>query len=118
MSILTTDGFSEHVSRLFVKPNDSVGRMVHAALGFASEAGELASPIKAHWIYGRELDRENILEEAGDALFYLQALLTECGFTLDDAMQANVDKLSKRYPAGYTDAAANARADKVLPQGA
>jgi NTP pyrophosphatase (non-canonical NTP hydrolase) len=104
--------FQRHVARLFVKPDDSVGRMVHAALGFASEAGELASPIKAHWIYGRELDEENILEEAGDALFYLQALLTECGYTIDDAMAYNIQKLMKRYPQGYTDQAAIARADK------
>jgi NTP pyrophosphatase (non-canonical NTP hydrolase) len=59
------------------------------------------------------LDRENILEEAGDALFYLQALLTELGWTLDDAMEANVRKLKRRYPNGYTDQAANERADKV-----
>lgn len=72
----------------------------------------MVDAIKKTWIYGKPLDRENVLEESGDLLFYLQALLTECGFTLDDAMTANVAKLRKRYPAGYTDAAAIARADK------
>lgn len=112
MSILTTDGFAEHVSRLFVKPTDPTGRMVHAAMGVSGEAGELIDAIKKTWIYGKPLDRENVLEESGDLLFYLQALLTECGFTLDDAMQHNVVKLAKRYPTGYSDSAAIARADK------
>lgn len=102
-----------HVARLFVKPTDSVGRMVHAAMGAASEAGELISPVKAHWIYGRDLDKDNILEEAGDALFYIQALLAELGWSIDDAMLYNVQKLARRYPAGYTDTAANVRADKA-----
>lgn len=102
-----------HVARLFVKPEDSVGRMVHAAMGAASEAGELISPVKAHWIYGRDLDKENILEESGDALFYIQALLAELGWSLEDAMLYNIQKLARRYPAGYSDQSANARSDKA-----
>lgn len=102
-----------HVARLFVKPDDSVGRMVHAAMGAASEAGELISPVKAHWIYGRELDKENILEESGDALFYIQALLAELGWSLEDAMLYNIQKLARRYPSGYSDQSANERADKA-----
>ena len=112
MSYFATNEFAEHVARLFIKPTDTNGRMVHAAMGVSGEAGELIDAIKKTWIYGKPLDRENVLEEAGDLLFYLQALLTECGYTLDDAMTANVAKLAKRYPRGYTDAAAIARADK------
>lgn len=105
--------FEQHVARLFIKPGDSMGRMVHASMGVSGEAGELIDAIKKAWIYGKPLDRENVLEEAGDLMFYLQALLTECGFTLDQAMEYNVAKLAKRYPKGYTDAAAIERADKA-----
>lgn len=108
----TTD-FAYHVNRLFVKPDDHVGKLLHAAVGVAGEGGELLDAIKKTWIYGKELDTENLLEECGDTLFYIQALLTECGFTLDDAMQHNMAKLAKRYPEGYTDKAARDRADKV-----
>lgn len=113
MTYFATNEFAEHVARLFVKPSDETGRMVHAAMGISGEAGELIDAIKKTWIYGKPLDRENVLEESGDLLFYLQALLTECGFTIDEAMTANVGKLRKRYPQGYTDAAAIARADKI-----
>ena len=109
---MTNDDFAKHVARLFIKPEDSMGRMVHASMGIAGEAGEVVDAVKKHWVYGKELDRENILEECGDLLFYITALLTETGFTLDDAMVANVAKLAKRYPTGYTDAAAITRADK------
>ena len=105
--------FEDHVRRLFVKPTDKVGRITHATLGVLTEAGELGTTAKAHWIYGKELDVENVEEEIGDALFYLQALATECGLNLDGCMDANVRKLKKRYPDGYSDQAAKERADKA-----
>lgn len=104
--------FTNHVNRLFIKPDEKMGLMVHASMGIAGEAGEVIDAVKKTWIYGKPLDRENILEECGDLLFYISALLTQTGYTLDDAMNANMDKLKKRYPEGYTDEAAIARADK------
>lgn len=106
------EDFENHVARLFVKPTDNIGRMVHASMGIAGEAGEVVDAVKKTWIYGKPLDTENILEECGDLLFYIQALLTENGFTLEDAMRHNFAKLAKRYPQGYTDNAAIERADK------
>jgi NTP pyrophosphatase (non-canonical NTP hydrolase) len=72
----------------------------------------LLDAMKKSWIYGKPLDHENVLEECGDLLFYVVAMLNSTGYTLNDAMKHNVEKLSKRYPAGYTDAAAIERADK------
>lgn len=110
---MINEEFTEHVGRLFVKPQDHIGRTLHAAVGIAGEAGEVLDAVKKTWIYGKELDRENLLEESGDLLFYITALLTENGFTLEEAMQANIAKLAKRYPQGYTDSAAIERADKA-----
>lgn len=111
---MINEEFTEHVARLFVKPQDHIGRTLHAAVGIAGEAGEVLDAVKKTWIYGKELDRENLLEESGDLIFYITALLTENGFTLEEAMQANIAKLAKRYPQGYTDSAAIERADKEL----
>jgi NTP pyrophosphatase (non-canonical NTP hydrolase) len=110
---MMNEEFENHVGRLFVKPADTTGRMVHAAMGIAGEAGEVVDAVKKTWIYGKELDRENVLEECGDLLFYISALLAETGFTIEDAMAHNMEKLAKRYPIGYTDKAAIERADKV-----
>ena len=93
----------------------------HAATGMATEAGEALSTTKKMWIYGQDLatvnkegktNQQNLVEEAGDALFYIQMMCNLLGCTLLDLIAANEAKLRLRYPDGYSDAAASARADK------
>lgn len=86
--------------------------LMHAGAGVAGEAGELVDAIKKHWAYNKPLDTTNIMEEAGDLLFYLFALLDMCDLSLEEVIDANTVKLRRRYPAGYSDKAAQARADK------
>jgi NTP pyrophosphatase (non-canonical NTP hydrolase) len=105
--------YERMVQRLFVKPDDKTGRLVHAAMGISGEAGELVDAVKKHWVYGKPLDTENVLEECGDVLFYLVAMLNECGFSLMDAMEHNEAKLAKRYPDGWSEQAAIERKDKA-----
>lgn len=87
------------------KPLDFQMNLLHSSLGLASEAGEVASAIKAHVIYGKELDVVNIIEEAGDLLWFLMLLARTMGWTLEDIAAANIAKLSTRYPRGTFDAA-------------
>jgi NTP pyrophosphatase (non-canonical NTP hydrolase) len=88
--------------------------ILHMAVGVSGEAGELLDAIKKHAIYQKQLDINNVIEEAGDILFYLTGLLNELGLTIEECMEANVAKLSKRYPQHqYSNAAAIARADKL-----
>lgn len=105
--------FHAHVRKLFIKPIDQMGRAVHAVMGVSGEAGELIDALKKAWIYGKDLDHQNLIEECGDCMFYLAALLDQFGYTMSDAAEANYIKLSKRYPQGYTDRAAQDRADKA-----
>jgi NTP pyrophosphatase (non-canonical NTP hydrolase) len=88
--------------------------LLHAAVGTSGEAGELLDAVKKHWVYNKPLDRTNVIEELGDLEFYMAAMRLVLGVSRDQVLQANVDKLCKRYPAGYTDAAAAARADKAV----
>lgn len=105
--------FHNHVRALFIKPADVMGKTLHAAVGIAGEAGEILDCVKKTWIYGKELDVVNLVEEAGDVMFYLAALLDQQGYTLGQAAEMNYTKLAKRYPQGYTDQAAQERADKA-----
>lgn len=85
----------------------------HMATGLSGEAGELIDAIKKHCIYQKPLDIENVKEEAGDILFYLTGLLNDLGLTLEECIEANHEKLSKRYPnLKYTNEDAIKRADK------
>lgn len=86
----------------------------HHATGIGTEAGELLTTAKAYCIYGRPLDRENVIEELGDLEFYMQGLRMELGITREETLQQNMAKLARRYPNyQYTNERANERADKV-----
>ncbi len=86
----------------------------HAAMGVAGEAGELIDAVKKHTVYSKPLDRENIIEELGDLRFYIQAMQNVLGITESEVLQANANKLAKRYRGlKYTDQAAINRADKA-----
>lgn len=87
--------------------------LVHAVVGVSGEAGELLDAIKKVWVYNKPIDRANIVEELGDLRFYMQALMNFLGITEEEVIQGNVNKLQARYPLGYDDSAAIARADKA-----
>jgi NTP pyrophosphatase (non-canonical NTP hydrolase) len=88
--------------------------LLHMAVGVSGEAGELLDAVKKHCVYQKQIDLDNIKEEAGDILFYLTGLLNELDMSLEECINANTAKLSKRYASGsYSNEAAIARADKV-----
>lgn len=90
--------------------------LLHMAVGLAGEAGEMLDQVVRH-ILGDNLDGENVREEAGDASFYIVGLLNGIQTDLDETLTANKAKLlGKRYKNGYSDAAAQARADKTPGQ--
>jgi NTP pyrophosphatase (non-canonical NTP hydrolase) len=71
-------------------------------LGIAGEAGEVADLIKKRIGHGHPLDKERLKKELGDVLWYVSALATWAGMTLEDVAQANLDKLRARYPEGFS----------------
>jgi NTP pyrophosphatase (non-canonical NTP hydrolase) len=53
--------------------------LLHAQLGIASEAGELADAIKKEYAYEQSLDKENVEEELGDLLWYISLACCSIG---------------------------------------
>lgn len=78
-------------------------RLDNAARGLAGDAGEVSTAVMKFIEYGRDLDRTNLIEEVGDCLWRLAQVCKAAGFTLQDAMEANIRKLSVRYPEKYSD---------------
>jgi len=78
-------------------------RLNHSAIGLAGEVGELCGAVERWLQYGKELDRTNIIEEAGDALWYLALACNALGVSLEEVMEKNIAKLKLRYPEKYTD---------------
>ncbi len=77
-------------------------QILHAGIGLATESGEVLDQIKKHVYYGKELDKVNLIEEAGDVLWYVATLLEYVGSTFEEAMDKNIQKLETRFPEGFT----------------
>ena len=72
-------------------------RLLHAAMGVATEAGELLDAIKKALFYGRELDTVNFKEEIGDACWYFAIAIHELDTNFEAVMDTNIAKLKARY---------------------
>lgn len=118
--LVTEQGFRAHTRNLFKRQGIRTGRpdeidkynLNHAALGIAGESGEVVDLLKKYIIYGKELERDKLVEELGDLLFYLDALVDDIGSSWDEIREKNYNKLSTRYPEGYSDEAAIKRRDQ------
>lgn len=77
--------------------------MTLEAFGFecAGELGEFYNAVKHEviWPDTAEGSRTKTLDEAGDVLWYLTAMLCISGVSLHDVMTHNIKKLKERY--GY-----------------
>ena len=71
-------------------------------MGLAGEAGECVDMLKKHLFQGHELDTYKMAHELGDVLWYIALAAYSMGYGLDEIMQMNLDKLSKRYPNGFS----------------
>jgi NTP pyrophosphatase (non-canonical NTP hydrolase) len=72
-----------------------------SALGMAGEAGEFANKVKKWKYHGHAYDPRIFLDEAGDVLWYVAVAAATHGYSLDEVMRFNIDKLKKRYPDGF-----------------
>jgi NTP pyrophosphatase (non-canonical NTP hydrolase) len=92
--------------------DDNLLDILHGAIGMSGESGEFLDAVKKTVLYGKSLDKNYVEEELGDSLYYMALVLRSIGSNFETVMQKNYEKLLKRYPEGYNDAAAIARADK------
>lgn len=74
-----------------------------AIAGIAGEAGEindLWKKLKFHSKPWNEENKEKMLSEIGDLMWYTAKLLQALDVSLEDVLDYNVKKLSSRYPGG------------------
>lgn len=76
----------------------------HLALGVAGEAGEIADLVKkSQYEVNRDagVNRDRMIEEMGDELWYLANMASKMGVTLSEIAAANIRKLRARHPKDY-----------------
>lgn len=104
---MTPNTYQKLASRtLTAKPeaalDDAQSMLVWNALGLAGEAGEVAEHVKKAVFHQHNLDREKLKKEVGDVLWYAAAVCTNLDLTLEEVMEANIEKLQQRYPDGFS----------------
>jgi NTP pyrophosphatase (non-canonical NTP hydrolase) len=108
---MTLDDYQRAAARTVNPTLSDTERLVDAAAGLAEEAGEVLGLVRKHAYMRHELDRERVTRELGDALWCVATIATALGVSLDAVAAANVEKLRRRYPDGYSDDASRARSD-------
>jgi len=74
--------------------------IMYPAMGLAGEVGELLNKIKKHFRDGTPLDREDMVAELGDVLWYMAALATDLDIDFEEIPIANLEKLKSRMERG------------------
>ncbi len=93
----------------FAATDEVTPRIEHAVMGLVTEAGECMDALKKAKMYGKKLDKVNLVEEAGDIMWYLAILADELGVSFEDMWEKNIAKLRVRFPEKYTDERAENR---------
>jgi NTP pyrophosphatase (non-canonical NTP hydrolase) len=100
---------SKDFEQISGRMDDRMIRILHAAMGFTTESGEIVDQVKKHLYYGRPLDEVNLVEECGDLLWYMAVMLDTLGISFEKVMEINNKKLTLRYGSKFTEEAATNR---------
>lgn len=92
---MTLDEYQAAAKETAVYRENPSLHMIYPALGLCGEAGEVAEKIKK-FLRDAVLDHNALRLELGDVLWYVSAMATEFGWTLEEVAQGNLDKLRAR----------------------
>lgn len=76
---------------------DVKGQLTDSILGLTGESGEVADIIKKYFAGVKELDKDHLINEMGDVMWYLAELAETLGTTLDEIATLNIEKLKARH---------------------
>lgn len=74
--------------------------VLHALFGMVGEIGEIHS-IYQKTYQGHKFDEDLAKRETGDLLWFVAEFCTANGWTMEEVMTLNIDKLKSRYPNGF-----------------
>lgn len=76
--------------------------LINGVMGLCGESGEAIDIVKKWLAQGHELDKTALVKELGDIAWYLAETAYILGIPLEEVLQGNIDKLSRRYPQGFS----------------
>jgi NTP pyrophosphatase (non-canonical NTP hydrolase) len=108
---MTINEYQELAMRTVNPDLDKKDMLLNSVMGLCGEAGEAIDIVKKWYAHGHELDTEHFKKELGDVAWYLAEAATAIGVNLEDILEANIEKLRKRYPEGFETKRSVERAD-------
>jgi NTP pyrophosphatase (non-canonical NTP hydrolase) len=96
------DAFQKSAKRTLNPSLDDRDRLLDAAAGLSEEAAEVLGLVRKRVFQNREIPREKLVEELGDALWCLAITADALDIPLNEVGSANLEKLAQRHPEGYT----------------
>ena len=72
--------------------------LLNASAGISVESAEVLQSIQRYVYCGKDLNKDHIVEECGDVLWYISYLLTKLGVSLEECLRLNLTKVIKKYP--------------------
>ena len=84
----------------------NIERLLTAGVGINAEGGEFLEIIKKMVFQGKpwnEDNREHLIIELGDIMWYVAQATQSLGISMEEVLDTNIRKLSKRYPKGTFD---------------
>ena len=78
-------------------------RLLNGLIGLNGEAGESIDVYKKYKFQGHQLDKDKLIEELGDTMWYLALCATALGVSLEDIAKRNIRKLELRFPDGFSE---------------
>lgn len=103
---MTFDEYQDKARKTAIYPKEY--SLMYPALGLAGEAGEVAEKVKK-WIRDGTLDRDSIVKELGDVLWYIAALAGDLEISMDQVAERNIAKLSDRAARGKIQGSGDSR---------
>ena len=98
---MTINEYQDLAMRTVNPELDKNQMLINSVMGLCGESGEAIDIVKKWYAHGHELDREHLKKELGDIAWYLAEATTALDLKLEDILEANIDKLRKRYPEGF-----------------
>jgi NTP pyrophosphatase (non-canonical NTP hydrolase) len=75
--------------------------VINMFLGLAGETGESVDYFKKVYFHGHKFEKEKLISELGDVLWYLAGICSSLEIDLEEVAIENIKKLHKRYPNGF-----------------
>ena len=101
---LSTLKLAERLLKLQTHTETEWSQLLTASIGMQAESGEFSEIIKKIIFQGKEFteqERFHLKRELGDVLWYWVQGCTALGYTPQEVMNENINKLESRYPNGF-----------------